>query len=360
MCDSWPGSSDSNDDSYRGGPVPLTEPLAMRLAAQDIEVVGESLMHNRTFTVFPAVLGKAKGKKQNVVVKAYAETNMPRLADVPLTGRGWRASQRRGAGSVEDVAEYAREMNILAGSEIRHPHLLRVLAFSKLPRDWVCTEAYEMTLFDYIHARSREHAGNWRACALLFHVLADIAEGLAYLHHKNFVHKDVNSKHVLFKADFRNVVLSGYSLSKQHDSSGLLSSAKRGEIHWMDPLCFEHPYAFHNDIYSLGVVLGEILTGRAPFNLDPHGSVVKRLVAGAPTHVIDEDTQTRWPRLTNVYHDTTCGGVPVRERLTAARFRADVLSAVGHDDALEPRETRAEERAAHNTTRGGGYDCVVC
>ena len=94
MCDSWP-ESDSNDDSYRGDPVPLTEPLAMRLAAQDIEVVGESLMHNRTFTVFPAVLGKAKGKKQNVVVKAYAETNMPRLADVPLTGRGWRASQRR-------------------------------------------------------------------------------------------------------------------------------------------------------------------------------------------------------------------------------------------------------------------------
>ena len=39
MCDSWPGS-DSNDDSYRGDPVPLTEPLAMRLAAQDIEVVG--------------------------------------------------------------------------------------------------------------------------------------------------------------------------------------------------------------------------------------------------------------------------------------------------------------------------------
>lgn len=350
--DSWPGS-DCHDDSHRAAPVPLSEPLAVRLAAQDIEIAGESLMHNRTFTVFPAILGKASGENKHVVVRVYNETNMPRLADVPLSGNARRTAQRRGAGSVEEVAEYAREMNILAGVEFRHPHLLRVLAFSKIPRDWVCTASYDATLFDYITRKGRDHAENWRACAKLFRMLADVAGGVAFLHHKNFVHKDINSKHVLFKRDFSNVVLSGYSLSKHQDSSGLLSSAKRGEIHWMDPLCFEHPYVFHNDTYSLGVVLGEILTGRAPFNLDPQGSVVKRLLAGTGTHDIDEATRARWPQLVRVYRATTCAGMS--ERPTAEQFRREVLSAVARDDALAPSEMRVEERGMHSTARR----CVV-
>ena len=325
----------------------------MRLASQDIEVIGEKLMHDRTFTVFPAILGRASGRNERVVVRAYNKTNMPRLADVPMAGNVRRAAQRRGAGSVEDVAEYAREMNILAGVEFRHPHLLRVLAFSKIPRDWVCVGMYEVRFFDYIAHEGRDDTGNWRACAKLFRMLADIASGVAFLHHKNVVHKDVNSMHMLFQRDFSNVVLSGYSLSKHHDSNGLLSSAKRGEIHWMDPLCFEHPYVFHNDTYSLGVVLGEILTGCAPFNLDPPGSVVKRLLAGAETHVIDDTTRARWPQLARLYRETTRAGVS--ERQTAERFRREVLSAVARDEALAPSKVRAEEMDMHPTARS----CVV-
>ena len=350
--DSWPGS-DEHDGSYGAGLVHVSEPLAMRLAAHNIEVVGESLLHNRTFTVFPAILGPACGPRRDVVVRAYNKMNTPRLADVPNSKNARRAAHRRG--SAEAIAEYAREMNILAGDEIRHPHLLRVLAFSKLPRDWVCVESYETTLFDYIARRGRELEGEWRAAARLFRALADIAQGVAFLHKRNFVHKDINSKHVLIRGNFENVVLSGYSLSKHHDQSGLLSSAKRGEIHWMDPRCFEHPYAFHNDVYSLGVVLAEILTGRAPFNLNPQGLVVKRLLAGAPTHVIGEPTTLRWPRLARVHHEATKAGP--RDVQDAERFGKEVRSATAKDDASAPYEVRAEESAAHNAPHA--KRCVV-
>jgi serine/threonine protein kinase len=135
----------------------------------------------------------------------------------------------------------------------------------------------------------------------------------------------------------------------------LLSSAKRGEIHWMDPQCFEHPYAFHNDVYSLGVVLAEILTGRAPFNLNPQGFVVKRLLAGAPTHVIGEPTTLRWPRLARVHHEATKAGP--RDVQDAERFGKEVLSATAKDDASAPYDVRAEESAAHNAPHA--KRCVV-
>ena len=87
----------------------MSEPLAMRLAAHNIEVVGESLLHNRTFTVFPAILGPACGPRRDVVVRAYNKMNTPRLADVPNSKNARRAAHRRG--SAEAIAEYAREMN---------------------------------------------------------------------------------------------------------------------------------------------------------------------------------------------------------------------------------------------------------
>ena len=83
----------------------------------------------------------------------------------------------------------------------------------------------------------------------------------------------------------------------------MLSSAKRGEIHWMDR-SVSSTVRLSLGVYSLGVVLVRSSPG-APFNLDPQGLVVKRLLAGAPTHVIGEPTRLRWPRLARVHHEAT-------------------------------------------------------
>ena len=200
--DSWPGS-DEHDGSYGAGHVHMSEPLAMRLAEHNIEVVGESLLHNRTFTVFPAILGPASGPRRDVVVRAYNKMNTPRLADVPNSKNARRAAQRRG--SAEAIAENAREMNILAGDEIRHPHRC-VFSMLKL-RDWVRGIVRDDALQPSRRARAR---GEWRAAAGLFRALADIAPGVAFLHKRNSCW---GHQQQTVDTGFGKVVLSGYSLS---------------------------------------------------------------------------------------------------------------------------------------------------
>jgi serine/threonine protein kinase len=360
MSGTWP-EEDYLDESIGlgGDPVLVTEALAMRLATVGIEVLDGCLAYNRTFTVKPALLGPRDSPRVPVIIKLYNSTHRQRLADVPQSASARRESQRRAAVTDDEVGEYAREMNILAGSEMRHPHLLRVLAFSKVPRDWICCEMFEMNLFDYIRQNKAENGG-WTACASLFYnVLVPVASAVEFLHQKKYVHKDINSKHVLLQRDLSRVVLAGHKLSKHHDVDGLLSSAKRGEIHWMDPLCFEHTYVFHNDVYSLGVILGELLTGGAPFNMDPQGMVVKKLLAGASPHVINAEVENRWCRMTQLFYDTI--GEEASARPDAKQFRKEVNAATKEDDRQVAYAVHVEEHERHSVfgTEIARQGCVV-
>jgi|TARA_B110000967_G_scaffold203952_1_gene245501 hypothetical protein len=143
----------------------VTKPLEERLAACAIEITFGCLAYNRTFTVKPGLLGPPGGERVPVVVKLYNSTHRQRLVDVPPGANAWRASQRRAAMTEEDIAEYAREMNIIAGPEMQHPNLLRVLFFSSIPRDWICCEMFETSLFLYVkeHKKQSNDGIGWRA-----------------------------------------------------------------------------------------------------------------------------------------------------------------------------------------------------
>lgn len=133
-----------------------------------------------------------------------------------------------------------------------HQHLLRILSWSREPRKWVCCELFDANLFCFMRNNRP-----WKVRSYLFtHLLAPIASAVGFLHEKNYVHKDINSHHILFLNNLSRVVLSGFKFSKSLNETGyFLSSHQRGEPQWMDPDCYDHPYSFESDVYSLGVIL---------------------------------------------------------------------------------------------------------
>ena len=183
-----------------------------------------------------------------------------------------------------------------------HPHLLRILSWSVEPGKWVCCELFDANLFKYIHRQ-----GPWVVKDYFFtKVLSPIASAVAFLHGKNFVHKDINSHHVLFLEDFSRVVLSGHNMSKSlSDSKHGISSAKRGECHWMDPECYVRKYCMESDVYSLGVILGELLTGEQPYDGESHGRVILKQKTGEPPFHLSHDIRQRWPRVCQLYYHCT-------------------------------------------------------
>lgn len=95
-------------------------------------------------------------------------------------------------------------------------------------------------------------------------ILAQVADALAYAHHKGLIHRDVKPANVLLTStDLAKLSDFGLSLeANQVQESGIV----RGTPHYMSPEQAKgHKLDHRTDIYALGVMLYECTTGAPPF-----------------------------------------------------------------------------------------------
>jgi len=94
----------------------------------------------------------------------------------------------------------------------------------------------------------------------------EIARGLQYLHARDILHRDLKSANVLVNAD-NHAKLSDFGLSKTRATSVKTTQRKSEAVQWLAPECFTRGgvYTAQSDIYSYGVILWELMSGKRPY-----------------------------------------------------------------------------------------------
>jgi tRNA A-37 threonylcarbamoyl transferase component Bud32 len=121
----------------------------------------------------------------------------------------------------------------------------------------------------------------------------EIARGLTVAHARNMVHRDIKPQNVLIDSEGR-AKLTDFGISRQLEQDGMTATGRvLGTTDYVAPeQAMGHPVDQRSDIYSLGVVLYEMLLGRVPFAADSQVGVAMK-------HVNEElpDVQQRRPEL---------------------------------------------------------------
>ncbi|KAI9281134.1 kinase-like domain-containing protein [Sporodiniella umbellata] len=96
-----------------------------------------------------------------------------------------------------------------------------------------------------------------------------ICSGLAYLHSRKILHRDIKAANILIEED-GICKISDFGLSKKNDYDGVYDQnsrmSLRGSVYWMAPEVVKNePYSAKVDIWSLGCTVLELLTGQRPW-----------------------------------------------------------------------------------------------
>jgi serine/threonine protein kinase len=107
-------------------------------------------------------------------------------------------------------------------------------------------------------------------------ILKQIADGLAYLHKKCYIHSDIKPENVLAKREGNRIVwkLGDFSLIKSRGYSGILDV--KGTVGYIAPEVFKGKIHRSSDIFSLGCMFYYTLKGKHPFAAeDPKEELAK-------------------------------------------------------------------------------------
>ncbi len=167
-----------------------------------------------------------------------------------------------------------------------------------------------------------------------------IAQGLSYLHERGIVHRDLKPGNIFYDDGY--VLIGDYGLSKHISVSAHSGqTVSVGTVHYMAPEIGSGNYSKAIDVYSLGVMLYEMLTGRLPFtgksmaeilmrhlNDDPDTSILPRGFAPIVAKAMAKDPNERYQDV-NEMTDALAELADVGTRLT--QFDPSVIGDITRD-----------------------------
>ena len=235
---------------------------------------------------------------------------------------------------------FQREARALA--KLNHPHIVTVYDFGKQGDLYF----FLMEFVDGTNLRHVEQTGRL-SCKEALGIVPQVCDALQYAHEQGVVHRDIKPENILISkegcvkiADFglAKIARSNDELGNVDESGKQLTGTREviGTPHYMAPEQVEHPTEVDHraDIFSLGVVLYEMLTGELPLGRFPLPSQKVRIdlrLDEVVLRALEKEPSQRYQRITDV--------------------RTDV-NHIRDSEALPPDTSQQSHASGHNQAAG--------
>ncbi|MDW8300403.1 MAG: protein kinase, partial [Anaerolineae bacterium] len=221
------------------------------------------------------------------------------------------------ADSEDFLARFRREANLIA--LLDHPHIVTIYEYGQ--EGDIVYIAMRLLPGGSLAERLRQHGA--LSTSETRRIVNQIASALTLAHSRGVIHRDLKPQNVLFDSS-GNAVLTDFGIAKVDNSSTLVTGTgiAMGTPSYMAPEQWRgEPVDLRVDIYALGLMIFEMLSGRLPFIGDTPASLMFKHLTEPP------------PRITQLRHD-------IPPQVEAVIFRA---LAKNRDDRYGSAQELAED-----------------
>ncbi|KAG2452762.1 hypothetical protein HYH02_002992 [Chlamydomonas schloesseri] len=239
--------------------------MAPRAASSAVQLMSEVLGAGAYGRV---VAGLFRG--QRVAVKLIANALIPlEMYDSQANQKPCHRSGQEQQIEGSQMRAFAQEVEVLA--RCRHPNIVRLLAANLIPpRVCLVMERMDCSLAQLLHPSGPGAVSRLLPLPTLLHIATDIARGLSYIH-PTVLHRDLKPGNVLLNDPFSDrptAKLTDFGLSRLRSTNVATINPEVGTPAYMAPEVFDtanYVVTDKVDIWALGVILWELLTGCVPW-----------------------------------------------------------------------------------------------
>ena len=224
-------------------------------------------------------------------------------------------------------------------ASLNHPNIVQVYDFDVIDYEG---ESLSYMVMRYVANNTldtvlKEYAARKQVVPIdqVRHTMLDLCAALEYAHERGMVHRDIKPSNVLIEAN-GHAVLTDFGIAKLAQRSGVTQEGTIvGTPAYMSPeQATGEKIDGRSDLYSLGAVMFELLTGRPPFEDDNTISVLIKHVQTAPPRISD------MMEIRNVFYDVIAAKAlskdPASRFQTAAEFAADIRVKLTEERQITP------------------------
>jgi serine/threonine protein kinase len=267
------------------------------------------------------------------------------------------------AADSERVARFVRESQILA--RLNHPNIVKML-------DVVAESDQRYIVMEYTPGGSLRERLRVQPCPPLRETLGmmlELTDALSRAHHLGVVHRDIKPENVLIGED-GTPRLSDFGVARMGDQRLTRSGDILGTLFYLSPEAVQGlPLDQRTDLWALGVMLYEVLSGRRPF-FGPRPAAVLQAIVHEPAPSLESDcprAPTRLVRLVSrMLIKDPAGRIGSARQVAAeleAILKATEPASADVDSAVEPRlpahaPSRALPRVGERIGVDGRFEIV--
>lgn len=240
---------------------------------------------------------------------------------------------------------------------LSHPNIVAVYDVNRSnDADYIVMELIDgLTLKQYMQQRG---SLSWREA---LHFATQIAKALEHAHGRGIVHRDIKPHNIMILKD-GSVKVADFGIARLNSSQNTLTREALGSVHYISPEQAKGAQVdARSDLYSLGVVMYEMLTGKPPYDGESPVAIAIQHINSTPTpprqmnpniplglqqitlHAMCSDLSARYSSATAMIEDLEA----LRKNPQVVfRFNAGPGGTTAYVDARQVAQTQAAQKPA--------------